>query len=136
MAVAIFILDLVVLPNVIVYGASMFASQGRESEQPALEITPIIEIATSTATRSNSEQAEVAQTNIGNPSAEQKIVATEETFDNYQSRVTSVVDGDIIKLDINRTIETIYLIGIDTSETVHSSQRVECIDIEAPSEVK
>lgn len=50
--------------------------------------------------------------------------------------VTSVVDGDTVKVDINGTIETLRLIGIDTPETVHPSKPVECFGNEASIKAK
>jgi micrococcal nuclease len=184
-AVAIFILGLVVLPNVVVYGASVYASyklieeksfrrffvaifsvvtffsfvllfddgvseptntasQGQESEQSALNTTPATEIETSTEIASSSEQGEVAQANTENQTSGQDTATTEQTSNNTVNeasgnnryKVTSVVDGDTLKLDINGTTETIRLIGIDTPETVHPSQPVECMGIEASNEAK
>ncbi|MCA9361728.1 thermonuclease family protein [Candidatus Kaiserbacteria bacterium] len=51
-------------------------------------------------------------------------------------KVVSVVDGDTIKLDMDGTVETIRLIGIDTPETVHPSKPVECMGIEASNKAK
>jgi len=50
--------------------------------------------------------------------------------------VADVVDGDTVKLNINGTVETIRLIGIDTPETVHPSKPVECFGIEASNKAK
>lgn len=50
--------------------------------------------------------------------------------------VVEVVDGDTVKLNINGTIETVRLIGIDTPETVHPSKPVECFGIEASNKAK
>lgn len=46
-------------------------------------------------------------------------------------KVEGVIDGDTIKLTIGETIETVRLIGVDTPETVHPSQPVECFGKEA-----
>ncbi|MGB0757348.1 MAG: thermonuclease family protein [Patescibacteria group bacterium] len=50
--------------------------------------------------------------------------------------VTSVVDGDTVKVNINGTTETLRLIGIDTPETVHPSKPVECFGNEASNKAK
>ena len=51
-------------------------------------------------------------------------------------KVISVVDGDTVEINMNGTIETIRLIGIDTPETVHPSKPVECMGIEASNKTK
>ncbi len=182
----LFIVSLVILPNVLVYGASIYVSfklieeksfrrffvslfsviaffsfillfddgvtepvntlQKQESEQPTTDTSLATDIATSSATTSNSERSEATQTNTDNQTSEQEVVSTEETPNNAvngasetvtnQYKVTSVVDGDTIKLDMNGTIETIRLIGIDTPETVHPNKSVECMGIEASNEAK
>lgn len=52
-----------------------------------------------------------------------------ELQDKYE--VTRVVDGDTIKVNIQGTIETIRLIGVDTPETVDPRKPVECFGVEA-----
>ena len=51
-------------------------------------------------------------------------------------QVIEVVDGDTVKVNIDGTIETLRLIGIDTPETVHPSKPVECFGIEASNKAK
>lgn len=55
----------------------------------------------------------------------------EETF-----LVTSVVDGDTIKVNIAGKIETLRLIGIDTPETVDPRKVVQCFGKEASNKAK
>jgi micrococcal nuclease len=50
--------------------------------------------------------------------------------------VTSIVDGDTIKVAIGSSIETVRLIGIDTPETVDPRQVVQCFGKEASEETK
>lgn len=50
--------------------------------------------------------------------------------------VISVVDGDTVKLSMNGSTETIRLIGIDTPESVHPTEPVECFGIEASNKAK
>lgn len=50
--------------------------------------------------------------------------------------VSSVVDGDTIKVSINGEIETLRLIGIDTPETVDPRKVVQCFGKEASSKAK
>lgn len=50
--------------------------------------------------------------------------------------VTSVVDGDTIKINMNGTTETLRLIGIDTPETVDPRKPVQCFGVEASNKAK
>lgn len=47
------------------------------------------------------------------------------------SRVTRVIDGDTIEVDINGSVYRVRYIGIDTPETVHPSKPQECFGKEA-----
>jgi micrococcal nuclease len=60
---------------------------------------------------------------------------TEESAKVYY-QVTSVVDGDTIKVDIDGKTETIRLIGIDTPETVDPRKVVQCFGKEASNKAK
>ncbi|HEY0010960.1 MAG TPA: thermonuclease family protein [Candidatus Paceibacterota bacterium] len=51
-------------------------------------------------------------------------------------RVVDVVDGDTLKVRIGGFVETIRLIGVDTPETVHPTQAVECFGREASNQTK
>ena len=51
-------------------------------------------------------------------------------------QVTSVVDGDTIKVNIDGTIKTLRLIGIDTPETVDPRKPVQCFGLEASNRTK
>ena len=50
--------------------------------------------------------------------------------------VVGVVDGDTFKIDINGTVETLRLIGIDTPETVDPRKPVQCFGEEASGKAK
>lgn len=50
--------------------------------------------------------------------------------------VTDVVDGDTVKVNINGTIETLRLIGLDTPETVDPRKEVQCFGKEASNKGK
>lgn len=50
--------------------------------------------------------------------------------------VTSVVDGDTLKINMNGTVETLRLIGIDTPETVDPRKPVQCFGTEASNRAK
>lgn len=47
------------------------------------------------------------------------------------ARVTRVIDGDTIEVDINGSVYRVRYIGIDTPETVHPSKPQECFGEEA-----
>ncbi len=51
-------------------------------------------------------------------------------------RVVSVLDGDTIKVLMNKKIETIRLIGVDTPETVDPRRPVQCYGREASNFTK
>ncbi len=50
--------------------------------------------------------------------------------------ITSVVDGDTVKVSINGRIETLRLIGLDTPETVDPRKSVQCFGKEASNKGK
>ncbi len=50
--------------------------------------------------------------------------------------VTSVVDGDTVKVSVNGTVETLRLIGMDTPETVDPRKPVQCFGKEASNKAK
>lgn len=50
--------------------------------------------------------------------------------------VTSVVDGDTVKVNINGTVETLRLIGMDTPETVDPRKPAQCFGKEASNKAK
>lgn len=50
--------------------------------------------------------------------------------------VTSVTDGDTIKVDIKGVIQTVRFIGIDTPETKDPRKPVQCFGIEATARMK
>jgi len=51
-------------------------------------------------------------------------------------KVTKIVDGDTIKVEINNQIETVRLIGIDTPETKDPRKTVQCFGKEASEKTK
>lgn len=83
-------------------------------------------------------------TNTSQPVAETSAVSTDSTPATPATptespstyAVVEVVDGDTVKLSINGTVETVRLIGIDTPESVHPTEPVECFGIEASSRAK
>lgn len=56
--------------------------------------------------------------------------------ENGYYKVVSVVDGDTIKIDFEGDTKTVRLIGIDTPETNHPSEPVQCYGKEASQKTK
>lgn len=50
--------------------------------------------------------------------------------------VSSVVDGDTVKINVDGKIQTFRLIGIDTPETVDPRKDVQCFGVEASNKAK
>lgn len=66
-------------------------------------------------------------------------VSTKPTSSNQSSplyAITSVVDGDTVKIDMDGTAETLRLIGMDTPETVDPRKPVQCFGSEASNKAK
>jgi micrococcal nuclease len=59
-----------------------------------------------------------------------------ENAKNIEYKVTEVVDGDTIKIAYNGSEQSVRLIGIDTPETQHPSEPVECFGQEAYEKMK
>jgi len=59
---------------------------------------------------------------------------TNQQYEYYS--VSSVVDGDTLKVNINGTIEILRLIGMDTPETVDPRKPVQCFGKEASNKAK
>ncbi len=82
---------------------------------------------------SNKQIAEIKSTQPEKPVPVATIQANQQ-YEYYS--VSSVVDGDTVKVNINGTIETLRLIGIDTSETVDPRKPVQCFGKEASDKAK
>ena len=83
---------------------------------------------------------------VNSPSAQQ-IQPSDQTTQNQNTAeqttsqytyysITSVVDGDTVKININGTVETFRLIGMDTPETVDPRKPVQCFGVEASNKAK
>lgn len=64
------------------------------------------------------------------------IVACSPSAEPGTATVRKVVDGDTIELRIGDRNETVRLLGIDTPETVHPDEPVECFGPEASARTK
>lgn len=74
--------------------------------------------------------------NTNNPTTQTTITKTEEPKQEPYYSVIKVVDGDTLSIDMNGTITTLRLIGINTPETVDPRKPVECFGVEASNKAK
>lgn len=118
--------------------------QVQETEKPTQQKIVVSDEVASTADNSVKEKTPsptlvVEKTTPPNPTPTKQQspvvpVSTNSQFQYYA--VTSVVDGDTIKVNINGTVETLRLIGMDTPETVDPRKPVQCFGKEASSKAK
>lgn len=107
----------------------VFSGGGDEPQQTST-------VTNESATEVRTEEA-VANAEVVENEAVQATPSTPtETSNSSLYKVTSVVDGDTLKVSMNGTVETIRLIGIDTPETVHPTKPVECFGKEASNKAK
>jgi len=112
------------------------------SEQP---IIPQSTTSSDTVSSSTDSNIVVPENKVESKSVEiktapiEKTVSVPATQTNQQYEyysVSSVVDGDTLKVNINGTIETLRLIGMDTPETVDPRKPVQCFGKEASNKAK
>lgn len=89
----------------------------------------------STTTVASTPEVTKTQTNVVQNKAESTTVKTPSSQYTYYS-VTSVVDGDTIKISRDGTVVTLRLIGMDTPETVDPRKPVQCFGKEASNKAK
>jgi micrococcal nuclease len=53
-----------------------------------------------------------------------------------QATLVRVVDGDMVDVEIEGTVERLSLIGIDTPETMHPREPVQCFGQQASAKAK
>lgn len=118
--------------------------QVQETEKPTQQKIVVSEEVASTTDNSVKEKTPspapvVEKTTPPNPTPTKQQsptvpVSTNSQFQYYA--VTSVIDGDTIKINIDGTIETLRLIGMDTPETVDPRKPVQCFGKEASNKAK
>lgn len=92
-------------------------------------------VATTTEEKLSTTTKPVAVTN--KVTTTQPVITVPKTDPQYTYySVTEVVDGDTVKVNINGTIETLRLIGLDTPETVDPRKEVQCFGKEASNKGK
>ena len=83
------------------------------------------------------EQERIAAAAKIEQESQRRVAAAQQiTADGELYKVTSITDGDTIKVDINGAIETIRFIGIDTPETKDPGKPVKCFGKEASSKMQ
>ena len=118
--------------------------------EPAVEQNQSAAVATTTSQQSTDElrlaeaaKLKLQQQQASERAAQEKQAAqqrqdlaqqTTQTGDLYQ--VTSITDGDTIKVQLGDTIETIRFIGMDTPETKDPRKPVQCFGKEASSRMQ
>lgn len=118
--------------------------QVQETEKPTQQKIVVSDEVVSTTDNSVKEKTpspapvvEKTTTPNSTPTKQQSPVAPVSTNPQFQYYpVTSVVDGDTIKVNINGTVETLRLIGMDTPETVDPRKPVQCFGKEASNKAK
>ncbi|MBU0999155.1 thermonuclease family protein [Patescibacteria group bacterium] len=74
---------------------------------------------------------------VSETSSTSKVLKTTTDTNSYRYySVSSVVDGDTVKINVDGTIETFRLIGMDTPETVDPRKEVQCFGVEASNKAK
>lgn len=123
------ILGGVIVSSFILFGVTM-DTQEKSNSPAAIQEQKDIVIATTTK--------ETTTTVVEKKSEPVKQITTtpkEQTGYTYYS-VVEVVDGDTVKININGTVETLRLIGLDTPETVDPRKEVQCFGKEASNKGK
>jgi len=124
--------------------------------QPAAENNPVVYQSTSTAVDNTSTSTDPIVSVAGSPSVnpvpsqtdnkpavsnnQSAAVVSPQPTQNQNAQVlysvSSVVDGDTVKVNINGTVTTLRLIGINTPETVDPRTPVQCFGKEASDRAK
>lgn len=113
--------------------------QVQESEKSAQQnivvSEPVATTTTNNSVKENSTPTVKVETVQSQPTTKQSAPANATPQFQYYA-VTSVVDGDTVKVNINGTVETLRLIGMDTPETVDPRKPVQCFGKEASNKAK
>lgn len=98
------------------------------------EQSEVVPVATTTEAASANQEGQDDDVDTNTESTPAAPTAPVESASTYV--VVEVVDGDTVKLSMNGTTETVRLIGIDTPESVHPTEPVECFGVEASNRAK
>ncbi len=130
-----------VIGLLIIIGIFAPSPEPTQETQQAVHSEAVAEATTSepVATASDLTTTETPDSNQPHPSTQTRTApaAPAQTNPQYQYyAVTSVVDGDTLKINMDGTVETLRLIGIDTPETVDPRKPVQCFGTEASNRAK
>jgi len=121
---------------IIVIMISILSTDGINSSESTSQSANVSKTTGSTDTSSlrsdTDEQSDLATASITVP---------KETLTDKQSQyqfyaVSSVVDGDTVKINVDGKVQTYRLIGMDTPETVDPRKEVQCFGVEASNKAK
>lgn len=119
-----------VLAFLIILG-SVLPEQEQGQQEP---INLVAQTATTTATTSDTKQVVEEKQQVQKSLNTQPKETAQQQYTYYP--VTDVVDGDTVKVNINGSVETLRLIGMDTPETVDPRKPIQCFGKEASNKAK
>jgi len=113
---------------------------------PAPEPSTVKDIKQVTPVVATSESVPNTEKDIPNTSTPVETTTTQQVLNTTDTKapavqysyypVSSVVDGDTVKINVNGKIQTFRLIGLDTPETVDPRKEVQCFGVEASNKAK
>lgn len=110
-------------------------SNGKETKKAQESATTKSELVSK-----NIQEAQPENINNAEQKADEQVAEVQEEKSEQRDttlfKVTRVVDGDTLDIDMNGTIERIRLIGMDTPETVDPRKIVQCFGKEASDKAK
>ena len=109
-----------------------------KSTQQNIVVSEQVVTTTTDSVKENTTSSVKAETVQSQPTIKQSapVVPANTTSQFQYYAITSVVDGDTVKVNINGAVETLRLIGMDTPETVDPRKPVQCFGKEASNKAK
>jgi micrococcal nuclease len=127
----------IMVSSFILFGVT--STPPEEIAKPAVEQNnKVVEVVATTTKEKEIVATTTKPVTVTNKVATTQPVVTAPKIDSQYTyySVTEVVDGDTVKVNINGTIETLRLIGLDTPETVDPRKPVQCFGKEASNKGK
>ena len=123
-------------------GTSLFASDVEERKDNSIfinytkqhGISKTIKTTTTENVVTSTSQSVKAKTAQSIKTESASVIQTNSQYEYYS--VSSIVDGDTIKVNMNGMVVTLRLIGMDTPETVDPRKLVQCFGKEASNKAK
>jgi endonuclease YncB( thermonuclease family) len=123
------------LVSFILFGMTVPTSEVKTVAEDQTQGT--VEIVTATTTPPQTSSSTKEKVDTTKVTSAQPAVTTPKAESQYTYySITGVVDGDTVKVNINGTVETLRLIGLDTPETVDPRKPVQCFGKEASNKAK